>query len=478
MFNTQHSKRPETDQAQTTPIQKAANAKQDRTQQPGDLTRIPAYAQAWGNQPPPWLRLPVHQKESYEKEALPEKDEPPTHRKENTTGLPDTLKAGVENLSDLSLDDVQVHYNSAKPAQVQALAYTQGTEIHVGPGQEQHLAHEAWHVVQQKQGRVKPILQTKNVAVNDDEQLEREADIMGAKAVGLNQDSSHSLVKNDGARSSNGGMGGQLGLSTPLLQRVLNADTVGTHKPGRLPDAELTLNGFITNNGHTPENYTQVVYNSMQTQHAKVTKADDDVGKASKGSTQKRRERVKILKGLYQTLLDEANRENIDRNSSNWNNAVQAGAERYAALPVAQQTNTDAAYQQIGGQFWPGRNATPEDFWKAIRREARTQYAAAAVTADELAIRGIIQSANARFQTFRGNPLLNRGAWAGSNSYGVKPGDYAPTPDINIQRLQNKQIRMGGNLGSWWIMQSNEATTGWALHRGAVDDRGDFIYHL
>jgi hypothetical protein len=25
-------------------------------------------------------------------------------------------------------------------------------DIHIGPGQEKHLAHEAWHTVQQKQG--------------------------------------------------------------------------------------------------------------------------------------------------------------------------------------------------------------------------------------------------------------------------------------------------------------------------------------
>src|ERR671915_1065959 len=47
------------------------------------------------------------------------------HRRENenTIGLPDHLKAGIETLSGLSLDDVKVHYNSSKPAQVEALAY-------------------------------------------------------------------------------------------------------------------------------------------------------------------------------------------------------------------------------------------------------------------------------------------------------------------------------------------------------------------
>jgi hypothetical protein len=105
---------------------------------------------------------------------------------ENNTGLPDKLKSGIESLSGLSMDNVKVHYNSPKPAQLNALAYAQGNEIHLGPGQEKHLPHEAWHVVQQKQGRVNPTKQFKTmlgVAINDDPSLELEADIMGAKAL-------------------------------------------------------------------------------------------------------------------------------------------------------------------------------------------------------------------------------------------------------------------------------------------------------
>jgi len=45
------------------------------------------------------------------------------------------------------------------PAQLNALAYAQGSDIHVAPGQEKHLPHEAWHVVQQSKGRVKPTMQ-------------------------------------------------------------------------------------------------------------------------------------------------------------------------------------------------------------------------------------------------------------------------------------------------------------------------------
>jgi hypothetical protein len=97
----------------------------------------------------------------------------------NNTDLPDTLKVNAETLSDMSMDDVQVHYDSSQPAQLQARAYTQDTEIYIGSGQEEHLPHEVWHVVQQKQGRVKPTLQAKGLAINNDEELEKEADGMG-----------------------------------------------------------------------------------------------------------------------------------------------------------------------------------------------------------------------------------------------------------------------------------------------------------
>jgi len=121
--------------------------------------------------------------------------------KKNDTGLPDNLKSGIENLSGMSMDDVKVHRNSDKPAQLNAHAYAQGTDIHLASGQEKHLPHEAWHVVQQKQGRVKPTMQMKGnpstelragVNVNDDVGLEKEADVMGEKALkGKEQSRSH-----------------------------------------------------------------------------------------------------------------------------------------------------------------------------------------------------------------------------------------------------------------------------------------------
>ncbi|WP_299675779.1 DUF4157 domain-containing protein [uncultured Tenacibaculum sp.] len=104
-------------------------------------------------------------------------------KKENNTGLPDNLKTGMENLSGMSLDHVKVHYNSPKPATVQAHAYAQGSEIHLASGQEKHLPHELGHVVQQMEGRVKPTTSVNGVAVNDSASLENEATVMGNKAL-------------------------------------------------------------------------------------------------------------------------------------------------------------------------------------------------------------------------------------------------------------------------------------------------------
>jgi len=119
-----------------------------------------------------------------EDELMQGKFEEPVQKK-NETGMPDTLKAGIEDLSGFAMDDVRVHYNSDKPATVQALAYTQGTDIHVAPGQEQHLPHEAWHVAQQMAGRVEPTTEVGGLPVNDNAALEHEADVMGAKANSL-----------------------------------------------------------------------------------------------------------------------------------------------------------------------------------------------------------------------------------------------------------------------------------------------------
>ncbi|MCP5003944.1 MAG: DUF4157 domain-containing protein [Planctomycetes bacterium] len=100
----------------------------------------------------------------------------------NKTGMPDNLKSGVEKMAGIDMGAVNVHFNSSRPAQLNAHAFTQGNDIHIAPGQQKHLPHEAWHVVQQSQGRVQPTTEVGGKPVNDNTGLEKEADVMGAKA--------------------------------------------------------------------------------------------------------------------------------------------------------------------------------------------------------------------------------------------------------------------------------------------------------
>ena len=98
-------------------------------------------------------------------------------------GLPMQLKLGIEQLAGVSMEGVTVRYNSDVPAQYQALAFAEGDVIYLAPGQEKLLPHEAWHVAQQRLGKVKPTTRVAGKPVNTDPALEAEADTMGALAM-------------------------------------------------------------------------------------------------------------------------------------------------------------------------------------------------------------------------------------------------------------------------------------------------------
>lgn len=101
---------------------------------------------------------------------------PSEEKKQNKTGIPDKLKTWMENKSGYKLDEVRVHYDSPKPAEMGALAYAQGLDVYIGPGQDKHLAHELWHVIQQMEGRVQATVQMKGGEdKNDNKGLEKEA---------------------------------------------------------------------------------------------------------------------------------------------------------------------------------------------------------------------------------------------------------------------------------------------------------------
>lgn len=74
------------------------------------------------------------------------------------------------------MNDVRVTYNGTLPGTVGARAVTKGNRITVAPGEESSVAHELWHVVQQKQRRVVADGSKVGHSVNRDAALESEAD--------------------------------------------------------------------------------------------------------------------------------------------------------------------------------------------------------------------------------------------------------------------------------------------------------------
>jgi Domain of unknown function (DUF4157) len=121
-----------------------------------------------------------------------------TARRDNANGMPHALRTNLESLSGFDLSSVRVHRNSTKPDRLNALAYTQGSDIYLAPGEERHLPHEGWHVVQQMQGRVAAAgLRIGGDVVNHDPTLESEADRMGARAsAGMSRGGQHLQSKN------------------------------------------------------------------------------------------------------------------------------------------------------------------------------------------------------------------------------------------------------------------------------------------
>lgn len=111
----------------------------------------------------------------------------------NTTGMPDDVKAQMETALRSDFSDVRIHPSSSSASAVQALAYTQGNHIHFAPGQfkpntesgKRLLGHELTHVLQQRAGRVRPTTEVGGLPVNDDPGLEQEADVRARAAANI-----------------------------------------------------------------------------------------------------------------------------------------------------------------------------------------------------------------------------------------------------------------------------------------------------
>ena len=102
--------------------------------------------------------------------------------------MPEPVQQKMEGAFGADFSGVRIHEGPQAKA-INAIAYTQGSNIHFQPGKYQPdiqsgqelLGHELTHVIQQKAGRV-DAPQGKGIPINADSGLEAEADTLGAKA--------------------------------------------------------------------------------------------------------------------------------------------------------------------------------------------------------------------------------------------------------------------------------------------------------
>jgi hypothetical protein len=109
----------------------------------------------------------------------------------NATGMPAPLRRRMEVAFNADFSKIRVRPASPRAKALGTLAFTQGHEIHMAPGQwapdtragQQLLGHELTHVLQQRAGRVRTTARHEGVGLNAEPALEREADALGARAV-------------------------------------------------------------------------------------------------------------------------------------------------------------------------------------------------------------------------------------------------------------------------------------------------------
>jgi len=206
--------------------------------------------------------------------------------------MPSLVQRKMESSFGEDFSDVTIHKDSPQSKELNAHAFTKGNAIHFAPGMynpesqdgQELLGHELTHVVQQREGRVRPTVQKKGVGINNDEGLEKEADEMGEMAakgepVG---GPTHSLVKAndhtdkeissavkedlqkvvDTVKSLSGvDIGTKFGDTTRRLNMTttkVGADNISWHKTGRAVDFNQGLKWVIAENPDGEDMYFRI----------------------------------------------------------------------------------------------------------------------------------------------------------------------------------------------------------------------------
>lgn len=108
-----------------------------------------------------------------------ERQRQPVVTKDEGMSLPRGLNSEFGYMTDLSFEDVRVHYSPLKSAETGACAYPLEKNVYREPGQGSHLPHKPSYVVRRKQGRTLTAVNKDGLKRSDSISRERKADMRG-----------------------------------------------------------------------------------------------------------------------------------------------------------------------------------------------------------------------------------------------------------------------------------------------------------
>lgn len=104
------------------------------------------------------------------------------HKGKARTEIPVQLKTRTEDSTRVPFNYVRANYNSDKPAKLDTLAYTNGNQVGISPGQKRYSAYDLRNAMQQKLNAVRASVRYEgNEAINTDVELERQSDVSGVR---------------------------------------------------------------------------------------------------------------------------------------------------------------------------------------------------------------------------------------------------------------------------------------------------------
>ncbi|MBT9314489.1 hypothetical protein [Leptothoe spongobia] len=210
-------------------------------------------------------------------------------------GLPKRLRSGIENLSGYSMADVRVEYNSSVPGKYSALGYAKGRTIHLAKGAENYLPHEAWHMVQQKQGRRPNTTETEGgQTVSTDSRMESEATEKGRKSMQIGEIGNRNGLRVAVSKATCVMLGGKIGspdwCQSMAQEHILDAEEIKivyqylTKITKQNPDqAEATLKN---------DNWREIVPSTIQEANNKIKQAKNKIKQAKNNNSKKKRKKA------------------------------------------------------------------------------------------------------------------------------------------------------------------------------------------